>query len=328
MECDLSVIIPLYNSSYSIKRCLDSVTNQSLVPKTIIVVNDGSTDDSEAIIKSLNIAGIIYLTQENKGQATARNLGLNRVNTKYIAFLDSDDYWEAGFTETCIGFLEKNETIDVVNTAQNVKEFGHQLRVNPEITNTVTQPVILDDFFGFWAEHDHIMTGSVVFKTELYNNVGKQLDNLRISQDLEYWAMLAFQGTWAFIPKPLFTTDGMANAVSMGWKKKYSKRRKLCPTVEEWETRLKSRINNSNLESYKKIRGKVALNFVNSMILSKRDKDAFKTIKKYSNEFPKGKLSKLLEYSTGYGWITRFFVFSAIRFREQYYYFKLNKQIV
>ena len=324
MEGDLSVIIPVYNSSYSIKRCLDSVMNQVPRPKTVIVVND----NSEKIIEELDIEGLIYIKQENKGQAAARNQGLDYVNTKYIAFLDSDDYWEIGFCKTCVDFLEGNSDIDIVNTAQNVKEFGNLLRINPEIANTISQPLVLDDFFDFWAEHDHIMTGSAVFKTIVYEKAGKQLENLRISQDLEYWAMLALNGKWAFIPKALFTTDGMANAVSMGWKKKYTKRRKLCPTVEEWEARLQPKIDNANLESYKKIRGKVALNFANSMILSKRDKDAYKTLKKYADEFPKGKLSHLLQYCVGYGFITRRFIFTLIRIREQYQFFRLNNKTI
>ena len=88
-----SVIVPIYNSEKYIKKCLDSLVNQTFKNIEIILVNDGSTDNSEDIIKQyLKDKRIIYLKKENGGQASARNLGLSKAKGDYISFIDSDDY--------------------------------------------------------------------------------------------------------------------------------------------------------------------------------------------------------------------------------------------
>ena len=88
-----SVIVPIYNSEKYLKKCLDSLVNQTFKNIEIILVNDGSTDNSEDIIKQyLKDKRIIYLKKENGGQASARNLGLSKAKGDYISFIDSDDY--------------------------------------------------------------------------------------------------------------------------------------------------------------------------------------------------------------------------------------------
>lgn len=88
-----SVIVPIYNSEEYLKKCLDGLVNQTFKNIEIILVNDGSTDNSENIINDyLNDTRIIYLKKENGGQASARNLGLSKATGEYISFIDSDDY--------------------------------------------------------------------------------------------------------------------------------------------------------------------------------------------------------------------------------------------
>ena len=90
----VSVIVPVYNVEKYITRCLTSLINQTLDDLQIIVVNDGSQDGSEQIIKQFkrNYNNIIYVTKENGGLSSARNFGLIYATGEYIAFLDSDDY--------------------------------------------------------------------------------------------------------------------------------------------------------------------------------------------------------------------------------------------
>lgn len=321
MNCDLTVIIPCFNAAESIRRCLDSVINQSLPPLKIIVVNDGSTDTSEEIIRGLNLENLTYIKQENKGQASARNRGLEIAATKYISFLDADDYWQSTFCKTCVNYLEENPDIDIVNTAQLIYHFGKFLRVSPSVSIKMYDNLKLDDFFDFWAEHDHIMTGSVVFTKKVSDKAGYQLENLRISQDLEYWAMLSLHGKWAFIPHPLFVTDGMNTSVAIGWSEKYKKRRKLCPSVEEWQRRIINKLDKERLNSFTKIRGKVALGYANSMILAKRDREAFSIIENYGNSFPDNKLSSYLKVSVILSRFTFLPAFTILRIRE---WFKSN----
>lgn len=101
----LSFIVPVYNTEKYISRCLDSLLEQSIPKKDydIIVVNDGSTDNSGHIIEDYGkkYDNIILITQKNAGQSAARNAGIQRANSKYVWFIDSDDW----IAENCLGLL-------------------------------------------------------------------------------------------------------------------------------------------------------------------------------------------------------------------------------
>ncbi|MCS7063994.1 MAG: glycosyltransferase family 2 protein, partial [Methylacidiphilales bacterium] len=87
-----SVIIPTYNRAPLLKQTLDSVLNQSFLDYEIIIVDDGSTDDTWQYLQSLRVK-VTYYRQDNKGPAAARNLGAQHASGDYLAFLDSDDLW-------------------------------------------------------------------------------------------------------------------------------------------------------------------------------------------------------------------------------------------
>lgn len=90
----VSVIVPIYNSEKYLKKCLDSLVNQTLKEMEFILINDGSTDASEDIITSYHDKRIKYFKQENMGIGATRNRGIKEAKGEYIAFLDSDDYME------------------------------------------------------------------------------------------------------------------------------------------------------------------------------------------------------------------------------------------
>lgn len=109
----ISVIVPVYNSEKYLKECLDSLQNQSLKDIEIIVINDGSTDNSENIIKTyLDDSRFKYLKQENQGQAVARNKGLEIACGEYISFIDSDDYIDLNMFEEL--YKASNQKYDLV----------------------------------------------------------------------------------------------------------------------------------------------------------------------------------------------------------------------
>ena len=97
MSCDVSVVIPTYNSSATLQRALDSVYSQSLLPREIIVVDDGSDDweQSKRIAVSCPDGIVVRFLHldKNQGVSTARNLGIAAAQSRYLAFLDSDDVW-------------------------------------------------------------------------------------------------------------------------------------------------------------------------------------------------------------------------------------------
>ena len=97
----LSVIIPVYNVENYLRECLDSIINQTVKDIEIICVDDGSTDNSQDILKEYQKkdSRIKIITKENGGQASARNLGIKEAQGEYIAFIDSDDFIESEMLE-------------------------------------------------------------------------------------------------------------------------------------------------------------------------------------------------------------------------------------
>ena len=103
----ISVIIPIYNSEKYLKKCLDSVVNQTFHDKEIICVNDGSTDSSLEILKQYS--NIKIISQENKGLSEARNTGIKAAQGEYIGFVDSDDWVDLNFYEKLYNSITKND---------------------------------------------------------------------------------------------------------------------------------------------------------------------------------------------------------------------------
>jgi len=110
----VSIIVPCYNASAFIQKTLQSILNQTDVDFELIVINDGSTDDSEQMIKSLNDTRINYYYQGNKGVSAARNYGLTFSNGEYIVFFDSDDLMTDDFLNSRIESLNKKPERDYV----------------------------------------------------------------------------------------------------------------------------------------------------------------------------------------------------------------------
>lgn len=110
----LSIIIPVYNASAYIKQCIDSLYKQKFTDWELILVNDGSTDNSEKLCKEYanNDERVVLICQENAGVSTARNAGINQAKGKYITFVDADDYMGDGFLTP----MEDDNDEDVIFT--------------------------------------------------------------------------------------------------------------------------------------------------------------------------------------------------------------------
>ena len=108
----ISVIIPAYNTAKYIKRCIVSLLNQTYKNIEIIVINDGSTDNTLEMAKQFNIT---VLDKENGGVSSARNMGLKIATGDYICFVDADDYVEKNYIESVVNILNENN-YDIVET--------------------------------------------------------------------------------------------------------------------------------------------------------------------------------------------------------------------
>lgn len=112
----LSVIVPIYNSAAFLEECVTSILNQTFRNLEIILIDDGSNDNSLEMINDFaeRDSRIIAVSKRNGGQASARNVGLDQATGKYITFVDSDDAIKIDTYLECISFLERNELTEVV----------------------------------------------------------------------------------------------------------------------------------------------------------------------------------------------------------------------
>lgn len=303
MLSNVSVIIPAYNVENSLKNCIDSVLYQSLPAAEIFVINDGSTDDTAKIAQSYGNK-IIYLEQPNQGQGAARNAGLEKATGDFIAFLDADDYWLPDFLKTCVDFLNTNlETVAVWTAWINIIDEKERVVVPPIIQRQprkYERPQILDNFFRFWADNGHLQTGAITIRHETVKKAGFQRSDLRNSQDLEYWALIATHGKWGFIPVPLYVNNSRLAARGK-WREKYKTRRQLCPDVETWEERLIPRLKPEDIAGFEVVRGNVAAGYAHGKILGGNFWDGLRIVKKYGHAMPPNNLNNLMKIGARLG---------------------------
>jgi glycosyltransferase involved in cell wall biosynthesis len=122
----ISVIIPTFNRVSTIIRAIESVLNQTYKNIEIIVVDDGSTDNTKDILSQYNIK---YISIDNQGVSTARNLGVKAAKSDWIAFLDSDDEWIPSKLEEQVQFSLENPNINLIHTDE--VWIRNDVRVNP-----------------------------------------------------------------------------------------------------------------------------------------------------------------------------------------------------
>ncbi len=135
----ISVIIPVYNVENCLKRCLDSIVNQTLKDIEIICVNDGSVDSSLEILKGYaqNDSRIRIINQKNSGSGAARNLGVKIAQGEYLGFVDADDWIESNYFETLYNAAKKIDA-DISRTMlkrhyNNDYTFGQEFRLAKEL---------------------------------------------------------------------------------------------------------------------------------------------------------------------------------------------------
>lgn len=182
----VSVIIPVFNSEETLRATLDSVIAQTYKNIEIILIDDGSTDSSEEIIrkvKGLNIYPILYFYQENKGVSAARNAGIKKATGKYIAFLDSDDLWVPEKIQTQVGLIEKNPTIDLLATNKEKDTFKKFLWTEIKELMPISLNLMLYKNF--------LLTSTTMFKRSLVEDIGYFDEQMNYSEDMDYFCRFA-----------------------------------------------------------------------------------------------------------------------------------------
>lgn len=160
----ISIIIPVYNTEKYIEKCLDSVLEQEYENKEIIVINDGSTDNSEEKINKY-INKIKYIKKANSGLSDTRNVGIQKATGKYIMFIDSDDYIEKGLLTQLRPYIEQH--IEMIKyKARKVTEEGKEIQL---MNGPVFEATTGEEAFSKMCFEDELMETAWIYlyKTEL-----------------------------------------------------------------------------------------------------------------------------------------------------------------
>lgn len=175
----ISVVIPTYNRADSILKTIDSVLVQTFHDFEILIIDDGSEDNTKEIIENLNSPKIKYIYQENAGASSARNTGIKNSEGEFIAFLDSDDTWFPEKLEKQLNVFEHNKNIDIVYSAFE----WIQVRIDKKEINRYKNYEKKEDFVKFLlCEMLPICPISMMKKT-VFDKVGVFDENLVVSED-------------------------------------------------------------------------------------------------------------------------------------------------
>lgn len=187
----ISVVMPVYNCEKHIKKAIDSILNQSCGNFEIILVDDGSTDNSATIIEEylLKYDNIVYHKQEiNQGAAVARNTALGIAKGRYIAFLDSDDVWYADKTEKQLHLMKEKNAPICYTAIEMIDEEDKLIKSKRKVKEKVTYKVLL--------RNTVIATSTVIVDRSILGDFRMPLR--RGGQDYATWLQLMRNGAVAY----------------------------------------------------------------------------------------------------------------------------------
>lgn len=193
MKPRVSVIIPVYNGENYIRHAVQSVVDQTYPNLEIIVVDDGSTDNTRNLVTN-DFPSVLYVYQKNQGAAAARNLGIKKSTGEYLAFLDSDDIWLPEKITRQMEAIAKDPEIKIIHT--NIK-----VKVDGQMQDTVYPT---DHQAGRMFDNLLLQRGSVVCSTlllhrECIEKVGYFDEELRTAEDVHLFLRLAYYYDFHFL---------------------------------------------------------------------------------------------------------------------------------
>ena len=199
---EISVIIPTYNRCDLLKRAINSVIKQTITPKEIIIVDNGSTDQTYQMVSSL-FPEINYFIEKKRGVSAARNKGILESKSKWIAFLDSDDAWKPTKLEKQMEFSvfnqDKYRIIHTDETWYRNKKFLNQLKKHKKSGGNI---------FKNSLQLCCISPSSVVLKKQIFDDYGLFDENLEVCEDYDMWIRITAKEEVGFLDSPLVLKYG------------------------------------------------------------------------------------------------------------------------
>ncbi|MDQ5844102.1 MAG: glycosyltransferase [Acidobacteriota bacterium] len=184
MPPSVSVVIPAYNNSRHLSHAVQSVREQGHSDLEIIVIDDGSTDNTVEVLEQLRGSDLRSIKQANAGPAAARNLGIAEARGEWIAFLDADDYWLPGKLSAQFDALQQQDGADFCYTDALLRfPDGHETISGARNSG--------GDLFSDLLWGNQLATGTVLVRRRCLAAVGPFNVNLRTGEDWDMWLRLA-----------------------------------------------------------------------------------------------------------------------------------------
>jgi len=214
MAAKLSVIMSAYNSSETIERAITSILDQTFSDFELIVLNDGSTDDTEEKVLAFSDERIMYQRLEHAGLTKALNLGIAQAHANIIVRHDSDDWSESDRFTKQVQCFENDEDLSLVASWHNVvDDEGRYLGLK----STAADDESLKAMMRWRNPFCH---GSVAVRKSALETVGGYNEQLLFSQDYDLWLRMAARGMkFACIAEPLYNYSITPDSIAKGWLK-------------------------------------------------------------------------------------------------------------
>jgi glycosyltransferase involved in cell wall biosynthesis len=191
----VSVIIPAYNAAATLKRAVSSALTQDHPALEIVVVDDGSTDETPAVISKLG-SRVRALRQLNQGVSAARNAGIRAASGELIAFLDADDEWLPGKTRRQVELFARHPQVGLV--------YGHALRIDREGCECGILPRDEGpDTYPHLFHSNRIPTSTVVVRRDVLERAGGFIETLRVAEDYDLWLRIAADVPFVGLREPV-----------------------------------------------------------------------------------------------------------------------------
>ena len=197
----VSVILPTYNRAWALKTAIDSVLFQNYSNIELIVIDDGSRDNTEELLKGYKNQ-IRVLTQENTGVSAARNRGIEKSRGEFIALLDSDDSWDKRKISCQMDFFMANPEALICQT-QEVWIRNHK-RVNPKIKHKKPSGMIFDQSLNLCL----VSPSAVMMKREIFELKGYFNEKFLVCEDYDLWLRISSTIPVFLIDKPYTIKNG------------------------------------------------------------------------------------------------------------------------
>ncbi|POZ52101.1 glycosyltransferase family 2 protein [Methylovulum psychrotolerans] len=200
--------MPVYNAENYLQRSISSVLSQSFRDFELIVINDGSTDNSLAIITGFDNTKIRLISQDNRGVSAARNLGIAMSRGQWVAFLDADDEWANGFLGSIFSAIGQYPASGVVYS-MTATMMGSKI-IHSRISKN-KEPLAIDYFSFVLANGDEMNSSCAVIRRDVFDVAGVFPEGIKLGEDTDMWMRAAWITQVVHVPDVLVTVHADAS---------------------------------------------------------------------------------------------------------------------